>query len=189
MGYINKKHYSKGIKAEIAFLSLCDDSEPATLEQDAFEHYDHLVTLGTQEFEVDIKAMFGNKNYNPNEHTRLELKNRNGGNGWLIADKGFIAFERPNDFFLVSRRELKEYYKDKVMPHAQTAQKGQDYYHYYPRTRSEHEKSKSLIAVVPFNDFVNLPHIILFKMYPKRSIVKIRGKDKIYKVNVQSMLE
>lgn len=97
-----------GTSAERRFYNACRYKgyrvRPATSYENRIKHFDFEVGRDW----VEVKAMKSpRRGMSPDPNMiYVELRNVCGGDGWLYGEADYIAFEQPNGFLMVRRREL-----------------------------------------------------------------------------------
>lgn len=107
--------HEMGFSAEVIFRKLAEEkgySVKVAGREEQFSHVDFILTKGKDEWRVDVKGAKRKKRTDDKVDYSIiwcEVKNGNGGEGWLVKDKNgptTIAFELENEFIIVSRKEL-----------------------------------------------------------------------------------
>ena len=97
-----------GVAAERYFYDICRGRRyavrPATSYENRVEHFDFEV----QGMRIEVKAMKApRRGMRPDPNIiYVELRNVDGGRGWLYGSADYIAFEQRGGFLMVQRREL-----------------------------------------------------------------------------------
>ena len=119
------ENWEKGNQAEQKFqnlaLELGWEVVESNIESDRFEHIDFVITWGTPSkhgpddltasSSVDVKAQNTAEN---GEETWIEMRNTQGGPGWLYGEADLIAFDQGDTFLVVERVTLKEWIEANV---------------------------------------------------------------------------
>ena len=116
-------NWEKGNQAEQKFLNLAQelgwDVVESTIESDRYEHIDFVITWGkpldtahpAASYSVDVKAQNTAEN---GEETWIEIRNTQGGKGWLYGEADLIAFDQGDTFLVVERVTLKDWIEKEV---------------------------------------------------------------------------
>lgn len=97
-----------GTNAERRFFDICRGRgmkiRSATSYENRVKHYDFEV----ESYKIEVKAMKApRRGMAPDPNMiYVELRNVNGGDGWLYGDADYLAFEQPDGFLMVRRTEL-----------------------------------------------------------------------------------
>lgn len=149
--------WKDGQKVEDNFEVLLKKRDPeckrATREEQ-FRHIDFHTFFGT----IDVKAkkkLNRLDNKGQDQYVWLEFKNIHGNTGWLCGETDIIAFERDNDFVLVSRDRLLQMAKEKCDLNKKVMYSKDALYRAYTR-----KGRKDLITIVKMSDIMKLPHRI-----------------------------
>ena len=149
--------WKEGQKVEDGFAELLEQRDPnykRATKQEQFRHIDFHTFFGT----IDVKAK---KKLNrrdakgQDEYVWLEFKNVQGKDGWLCGETDIIAFERDNDFVLVSRHQLLQMAKSKCDLNKRVTYSRDALYKGYRRNGR-----KDLISIVKMGDILQIPHRI-----------------------------
>lgn len=158
-----KESQEVGAKAESLFAEIYKsrgkELRKANTKQDKFEHIDFFFANGES---VDVKARKKINRKNKAAQDDLifvEIKNVSGKNGWLHGKADWIAFERENDFVIVSRKELVKLVdflvdKEKWVDKTENA-----LYKVYRRWNRPNE----MVTLLKMKDILKLRHCIVFK--------------------------
>ena len=147
--------WKSGQKVESDFSKLLGQRDPdfrAATKQEQYKHIDYHSYFGT----IDVKAK---KRLNrldskgQDEFVWLEFKNINGNVGWLCGETDIIAFERNDDFILVSRSLLLNMAKTKCDLNKRVTYSKDALYKGYQR-----KGRKDLITIVKMKDILEMPH-------------------------------
>ena len=118
-----KENWEKGNQAEQKFrnlaLELGWEVVESTLESDRYEHIDFVITWGdpmnedhpAASYSVDVKAQ---NTAEKGEETWVEIRNTEGGPGWLYGEADLIAFDQGDTFLVVERVTLKDWIEANV---------------------------------------------------------------------------
>ena len=116
--YVNKydrrNSASIGNKAERVFISLAGQRgyqiHPSSSKQNRLSRIDYFLEKNGISRGVDVKARKKvcayDKDYN-DQWTWVEFQNADGFGGWLYGEAYYIAFEKKDEFIIVSREDLK----------------------------------------------------------------------------------
>jgi hypothetical protein len=102
----------KGREVERKFASFFDNVELSTEEEDMKGHFDLSVTS-----RIDVKGLkkVNRSDDAPDENLHwLEIKNVNGGYGWVYGEADYFAFETIDYFVVVSKEGVQQLLKDLV---------------------------------------------------------------------------
>lgn len=107
---------NEGRQAEKMFAMVAHSKgfevKASTGMQDAGEHWDILMYDDIAEYRVDVKAQKRSYRYASDFLSRwlwIELQNVHGQNGWLYGKADLLAFEQPQSFLLVRRRDIVDF--------------------------------------------------------------------------------
>ncbi len=150
--YVNSMR--EGRKAEALFARVAQARgwhvQEANHDQDVDEHWDFLITRGTEAYRVDVKAMKRVNRNDPDVQDRLhwvEYRNVHGRTGWLFGKADLFAFETRSGFVIVERRALLTLVNQKV-DHRERVTKPEDaVYKIYERPNRRDETT-----LVPVED-------------------------------------
>jgi len=103
-----------GFSAEVIFKKLAEEkgySLRVAGREEQYSHVDFILNKDGKEWRVDVKGAKRKKRTDESVDYSViwcELKNGNGGEGWLSKENGasHIAFELENEFILVGRKDL-----------------------------------------------------------------------------------
>ena len=152
--------WKNGQSVESNFAKLLEQRDPdfrKSTREEQFKHIDYHSFFGT----IDVKAK---KRLNrldskgQDDFVWLEFKNIHGNVGWLCGETDIIAFERNNDFVLVSRSKLLAMAKDKCDLNTRVTYSKNALYKGYQR-----KGRKDLISIVKMGDVLSIPHRIWSK--------------------------
>lgn len=164
-----------GNKAELAFINMMPrygwKLEAANSRQERIEHWDFRMTrehetLGHQMFTVEVKAMkkLGRRDPNPQDrYMWVELKNIDGGDGWVYGKADYIAFEMRDSFIMVRRTKLLQLIERKLAEgnHAWVNSPEDAVYKLYGRRDRRDE-----VTLIPVEDLMTLSNAIFKKEQP-----------------------
>lgn len=101
-----------GKKVEVKFAEMFDNFEYSSKEEDINEHWDVKIS-----FKCDVKGVkkIRRSDAFPNEFYHfIEIKNVNGGMGWLYGKADFFAFETFKYFIIVAKESLQAFVSENV---------------------------------------------------------------------------
>jgi hypothetical protein len=107
--------HEMGFSAEVIFKQLAEEkgySVRVAGREEQFSHVDFILSKEDVKWRVDVKGAKRKKRTDDSVDYSIiwcEIKNGNGGEGWLVKDKNgatTIAFELENEFIIVSRKDL-----------------------------------------------------------------------------------
>lgn len=152
--------WKNGQSVESDFAKLLKQRDPdfkKSTREEQFRHIDYHSFFGT----IDVKAK---KKLNrldskgQDEFVWLEFKNIKGNVGWLCGETDIIAFERDNDFVLVSRSNLLDMAEKKCELNKRVTYSKDALYKGYQR-----KGRRDLISIVKMSDILSIPHRIWSK--------------------------
>ena len=114
----------EGLKAEDIFIKLAEKKykfvKKSTLYQDRHQHFDVMVKFNNHPLanmeRIEIKSLkaFSKGTSKRSDWIFVEFKNVNGHAGWLYGHADKMAFEMPDHFLLVDRKDLVKLSESKV---------------------------------------------------------------------------
>ena len=135
--YKDESSHQKGKESEMAFVEILQrnsiEFRPASKKEDCLNHFDFIVNLNdilddieeiyhpktvyAGEFsfsKIEVKSIKSKRRKGKPDPSiiYLEIKNINGGPGWIYGDSDYIAFEQPSHFIFVPTKELQLLVKD-----------------------------------------------------------------------------
>lgn len=159
--YKNTKSWNRGQRVEKEFsqlLRMYDSNYRKANREEQFRHIDYFTSFGT----IDVKAKKKINRADDDEQDQLvwvEFKNVQGRDGWLRSGADYIAFERDNDFVLVSRNYVLGMAQVKCDLTKKVTNSKEALYKAYQR-----EGRKDLISIVKMEDILNMPHRVWRKL-------------------------
>ncbi len=156
----------KGHDAESLFISIAEKQGWTAIKADRKQQLCHIDVFLTKEhyntYSLDIKAKKKIKrsdNEASDDLIWVEFLNVAGNGGWLVGAAEYIAFERENDFIMVSRPALWRLCMKLVDQDSRVSESKDALYKIYQRKGRKDE-----ISIIKFSDiFENLK----FKVWPK----------------------
>lgn len=109
--------HQMGLRAETLFQTICESKQlscrPATRYENTVRHFDFVVrpwtflSLPQNSARVEVKAIKCPRRGAHPDPTLIyvELQGVLGHKGWVFGDADIVAFEQPNDSFLIVKRE------------------------------------------------------------------------------------
>lgn len=119
-------------------------------EEDMYEHWD--CQINDYKYDVKGRKRLNRHDINYTNDIHVELVNVRGNLGWIEGKANFIAFEQEDKFLIVNRIALKHLVNEKIKNRL-----GKGYYERYTR-------NLDLVTLVPLEDVMTLPHVILKKI-------------------------
>jgi hypothetical protein len=141
-----------GTAAEQRFFDICKKRKyvirPATQKENIVSHFDFIV----QGKRVEVKSMKApRRGQAPDPNIiYLELRNVEGGDGWLYGRADFIAFEQERGFLIVSRKELVQLV-DRMQSRCRSARTSGLFYTMYSRANR-----RDLVMILPLSALAKL---------------------------------
>lgn len=151
----NTESWNRGQEVESDFAKLLKKRDPAyrkATKQEQYRHIDYHSYFGT----IDVKAkkrISRNDSSEQDDFIWLEFRNVQGKEGWLTGKTDIIAFERNEDFILVSRRKLLKMAKTKCELNKRVSYSKDALYRGYQR-----KGRKDLITIVKMRDILGIEH-------------------------------
>jgi hypothetical protein len=111
-------------------------TERASPDQDRGEHWDVAIRRGKERYRVDVKGRSRLRRSDPDPQDTWHWVELRGvvDDGWLFDGQAdFIAFQTPDSFLLVPRRDLEAHVRHHVDPEALVSRQGQAEYRVYHR--------------------------------------------------------
>lgn len=163
----------RGFSAEVIFKQLAEEkgySVRVARREEQFSHVDFVLNKDDKEWRVDVKGAKKKKRTDELVDYSViwcELKNGNGGEGWLTKENGgcsHIAFELENEFILVSRKELRDLVGKLCNLENRVDSSKKALYNGYKRFGRQ-----DLLSLIKTEDLKQIPHSIWPKQNSKNS--------------------
>lgn len=152
--YVGEDCWHLGNKKEAEFgvliQNIYEDVRPATL-QEQYKHIDWVCSAG----KIDVKAMKSIRRHHKKSAERIwvEFKNPMGKTGWLYGEQDFVAFEQPDFYIMVRRKDLAQLAEALCDMHTEVGTPKEALYKAYSR-----KDSRDLISMIMTKDLLTLQH-------------------------------